>query len=325
MVNSSAKNYSLKVVTKKTGLTTHTIRAWERRYDAVSPERDHNNRRLYSEDDIKRLILLKRATDQGFSISHVIKYSNAEIESLIGTPGLDNTPENQVTELSTADKIDSQVNGYSRYIDSFFESLEIMDIQELESILIRASTEFGTVAFVEHVAAPIMDRIGQQWINGELRVSHEHVASHAIKTFLSNLLVLDKPVPGAPVIVFATPSDQWHDLGAIMAAITAVSEGWNPVYLGANLPADEIAGAAINKNALAVGISIVYPPNNPFVVAELRNLRRFLPNNISIITGGQAAVSYKSVLEEINAYRVSDLKELRSVLKSIMSDMASDK
>ena len=56
------KKYAMKVVTRRTGLTSHAIRVWEKRYNAVEPERTDTNRRLYSEADIERLIDLHRAT-----------------------------------------------------------------------------------------------------------------------------------------------------------------------------------------------------------------------------------------------------------------------
>lgn len=52
------------------------------------------------------------------------------------------------------------------------------------------------------------------------------------------------PSPDAPVVVVGTPVNQFHELGALLAATTASSDGWRVVYLGANLPADELARAA---------------------------------------------------------------------------------
>jgi len=74
--------YPIRYVSQRTGLTPHVIRAWEKRYQAVVPHRSSKNRRLYSEDDVQRLQLLKKITDTGNSISQVAKLSSTELLEL---------------------------------------------------------------------------------------------------------------------------------------------------------------------------------------------------------------------------------------------------
>jgi len=63
--------YTIRYVSIRTGLKPHVLRAWEKRYDAVCPRRNETNRRLYSNSDIRRLQLLRRAVQSGHSISQV--------------------------------------------------------------------------------------------------------------------------------------------------------------------------------------------------------------------------------------------------------------
>ena len=72
----------------------------------------------------------------------------------------------------------------------------------------------------------------------------------------------------------------------------AAQVGWQTTYLGASLPAAEIAGAAVQNRALAVALSIVYPEDDPDLPQELTNLRRFLPEETRILIGGRAATAY---------------------------------
>lgn len=71
--------YGIGAVAKLTGLTDHTIRVWERRYDAVVAERAPNGRRVYNPADVEKLGLLKRLTDQGLSISQIAANSVDEL------------------------------------------------------------------------------------------------------------------------------------------------------------------------------------------------------------------------------------------------------
>jgi methylmalonyl-CoA mutase cobalamin-binding subunit len=114
-----------------------------------------------------------------------------------------------------------------------------------------------------------------------------------------------------PIVVVTTPLSQHHELGAFMVKITAETGGWHAIYLGSNIPAEEIAFAALEKNARAVALSLTYPADDPRLPDELRKLRKRLPDNVALLVGGAAALGYREVLEEIKARRAQDLKDLR--------------
>ncbi len=54
------KNYGMKAVSIKTHLSPHVIRVWEKRYQEVTPKRTQTKRRLYSVEDVERLILFRQ-------------------------------------------------------------------------------------------------------------------------------------------------------------------------------------------------------------------------------------------------------------------------
>ncbi|MEX0998445.1 MAG: cobalamin-dependent protein [Thermodesulfobacteriota bacterium] len=310
------KKYSMKVVSIRTGLSAHAIRAWERRYNAVLPKRDSNNRRYYTEEDIIRLSLLKKATDAGFGISQIVSTSNDDLKELISSMKVIELP---IKRDNVESRINSNETSFENYVESFMNALEQMDSKALENILVQAEIDYGLNGVSENVLVPLMEEIGEDWRKGNLRISHEHMASHVIRTFLGGVLANNKNIPGAPNVLVTTPADQWHDIGALIIAVTAASEGWNVTYLGANLPSEEIAGAVKQNNCKAVILSIVYPEDDPVLVQELRKLRRSLADNVSIIVGGRASVSYKKVLDEIGATRVDNLYKIRTTLESLRS------
>ena len=78
----AASHHAIKAVSRRTGLSAHVIRIWEKRYGAVEPERTGTNRRLYSEDQIQRLGLLRDLTHAGHSIGHVAKLPPAKLREL---------------------------------------------------------------------------------------------------------------------------------------------------------------------------------------------------------------------------------------------------
>ena len=73
----------MKVVARRTGLSPHVIRMWEKRYGVVAPARTETRRRLYTEADITRLGLLRQATLLGYSISRIAALPTEQLRALV--------------------------------------------------------------------------------------------------------------------------------------------------------------------------------------------------------------------------------------------------
>jgi methylmalonyl-CoA mutase cobalamin-binding subunit len=162
-----------------------------------------------------------------------------------------------------------------------------------------------------------MRSIGSSWQDGSLRVVHEHLASAVVRSLLGALSVPLPMLEGAPSILLTTPAGQLHELGALMAAITAADEGWKPVYAGPSLPVEEIVAGATELDVRVVALSIVYPQDDPLMGRELTRLGRLLPEGVVLIVGGRAASSYETALQEAGAKYVEDLSGFREALREI--------
>jgi methylmalonyl-CoA mutase cobalamin-binding subunit len=127
------------------------------------------------------------------------------------------------------------------------------------------------------------------------------------------------------VLIATTPAGQLHEFGALMAAVTATAIGWRSIYLGPNLPAEDIAAAARDRGARAVVLSVVYPSDDPIIRLELKKLALLLGDEIRLIVGGRAAEGYIDTINEIGAARVSDLTDLKSRLAGIRDGQGTQK
>lgn len=309
------------VVARRTGLKPDLIRAWERRYGAVAPGRSETRRRFYSDEDIERLLLLRRVVSTGRGISQVAGLSNEELEALIATepaPPLAAAPayKPEAASSSTGDSMDALAESF---LSRCLVAAQHLDVRGLEMELERASVAFSRTNLIEKVLVPLMQRIGDLWHRGELRPIHEHMASAVVRSFLGGLHGAFHPEMTAPHLVVTTPARQHHELGALIAAATAAGEGWQVTYLGPELPPEEIAAAALQKGARAVALSITYPPDDPLLVDDLRKLRRLLGPHTALVIGGRASQGYSHILQEIGARRVDDLTGLRRELGLLRS------
>jgi methylmalonyl-CoA mutase cobalamin-binding subunit len=163
------------------------------------------------------------------------------------------------------------------------------------------------VGVLQQVVVPFTHEVGELWRVGTLKVAHEHLATAVLRNYLSGFASAYSVGDNAPLLLVTTPVGQWHEVGALIIAAAAVTHGWRVTYLGPNLPAEEIAGAALQNQARAVALSIVYPEDDPRIPSELRRLRQSLPPETAVLAGGRAAPAYAEALREINALISTDL------------------
>lgn len=310
--NSSAQRegearHPIQVVARRTGLSADVIRVWERRYGAVNPVRITGGRRLYSDEDIRRLALLQKVTSAGRRISEVAELDNGALLSLA------EEDENSHTDLLTSTR---GAQGPAGHVDKCFQASVALDQALLRRNLAVAEAELPLPIFLDQVISVLLKQIGQSWETGQIRVSQEHMASVIIRHHLLGMLRgLNK---SGPVIVLTTPAGQEHEMGALMAAIIAEAEGWNALYLGANLPAAEIGAAAIQSNATAVGLSLQCIADEILLGSELKQLKLILPDEISLIVGGAAAAPYRQTVAEYTEKIPDDLESFRATLSTII-------
>lgn len=303
--------YPIKVVSQMTGLSVHVIRAWEKRYNVVEPERTNTNRRLYSEEDIEKLKLLNDALHKGHSIGGVANLSSNELKKLLFV----NKDSQEGFKESTA--IMSSPEIVENVLSDCIEAIRNYDAKKLESILLNSSTKLTQPRLIEEVIIPLVYKVGELWHSGEIRVANEHLGSSVIRGFLFNLLESYSVSDSAPIVVSATPLGQEHELGALIVGVVAASSGWKVIYLGSNLPAEEISAVVGHLNAKVVALSIVYPNDDPILPKELRKIKQSLPAGVSIIAGGRAVDGYLDVLDEISAVVVKNTKQFRVELEAV--------
>lgn len=277
MTSPTETRHPIGVAAERTGLTRDVLRVWERRYKVVSPKRSPGGQRVYSDSDIERLALLNRATHGGHSISHVASLSRAKLEELVRdietSPGF---AAGVIPAVSPRAPIDQLVT-----------FTEAMDSAGLEAILRRSVARHGIIRFIDEIAAPFLREVGEAWHEGRMTVAQEHLASAVVQRVVSETAPLFSGGEANPAIVIATLEGERHAHGALMAAVTAASEGWRVIYLGADLPPAEIAAAVVRTRARAVGISVVLGERKR--LAALRDLRKELPADVSIVVGGEGA------------------------------------
>jgi len=307
----NSAQYLISTVTKRSGVKSDLVRAWERRYQAVTPTRTSGGHRVYTDLDIARLKLLNEATSSGHSIGQIAQLSLDDLKKLL---------QHESVNLSTNPP--PPTNGERHflaedYIEKCYASVLAFDAHALEAHFENAIVELGPQLFIENLLTPLLTQIGDRWKSGELRPVHEHMASSIIRS-LTYILRNNTPcTENAPRMIVTTPIGQLHELGALLAAIIAEFKGWKVTYLGANLPAEEIAAAVKYTHSKAVTISISFSSDDLVVPRELRKLRKLIGNDKALIVGGRSAGHYQAVLDEVGVLKIQNYEHFRLLLDQL--------
>jgi MerR family transcriptional regulator, light-induced transcriptional regulator len=295
--------FPIGAVARKTGLTTHVLRAWERRYGVVEPKRAEGGTRLYDEADVVRLRLLKRVVDAGHPIGRV---ASSETEELLGL-----LREEPIARGAAAGFVPKGLMG------ECLEAVEAMDGARVHAVLMRGAVMLGAERFLEELVVPMLHRVGELWRKGTLCPAHEHLFSAAVKRVLGWMME-QVAVPGAgPVLVATTPAGQRHEMGAMLTGVVAAEEGWRVEYLGPDLPAEDIARAVAATGARALALSVVHETPAEQFLGELRELRDLVPGEVTIVVGGRAADEHGEDLTRAGVVWLRDLGSLRGQLRSL--------
>lgn len=266
--------YRVGMVSKMSGLSTHTLRMWEKRYAAVLPTRTEAGGRLYTDADVERLRLLHKLVESGHSIGGIAKLPDVDLRHMAAVFPAPSSPPASQHLPAVRDRV--------------IAAIEHLRVEEAEQMLSRAALSTEPCEFLKAIVGPILVEVGERWERGELRIVHEHACSSVMRGLLFSLMRLYPSNDGTRRMVVATPAREDHELGALMVAMLAAMHGWRVLYLGPNLPAEEIAYAVVDTKAEALMLSItnLSPTESEREVAAIE---RAIPERVMIVLGGRAA------------------------------------
>jgi DNA-binding transcriptional MerR regulator/methylmalonyl-CoA mutase cobalamin-binding subunit len=274
--------YPIRAVSKLTGISVDTLRAWERRYAVVTPERDERGR-LYGEADVERLRLLRQAVDLGHAIGRVAALTSDELRALL-TRGPDPVPYDGPSPAAATD------------LGPLRGAVERFDAPALRRELSRLAAILPARTLAREVALPLMQHVGEGWHEGRYSVAQEHLVTAEVRSLIGALARLHALPDSAPRLVLATPTGEQHELGTLVAALVASGSGFGAYYLGPGLPAAEVVNTARRVAPRAVVLGYTGAEEAPEALAVLAEVARTLPASVECWVGGAGAAAAAAVL-----------------------------
>lgn len=254
-------------VERETGIGKDALRVWERRYGFPVPVRDEHDERLYPQDQVERLRLIKRLLLGGMRPSRVVGLELAELSALLA-PAPDS------------------VSQHNQEVLNLFNLIKENHAPALRVTLSRALLRQGLSDYLSKTIAPLNILVGEAWMRGEIRVFEEHLYSEQITSVLRTAIATMRDANGSPRVLLTTLPGEEHSLGLLMAEATLNMCGASCVMLGVQTPIPEIVAAAQAHLSDIVVLSFSTSVTPALVKSGLQRLRQALPADIKLWAGG---------------------------------------
>lgn len=223
-------SFTIKDLENLSGIKAHTIRIWEQRYQFLKPSRTQTNIRYYSCDELKMLLNIALLNKYGYKISHIDKMCEAELREKILT-------------LSGPEALQERI------VNDLIQSMIDLDMEKLEDTVDRYILSKGIERTITQIIFPFMQKIGVLWLTNHINPAQEHLVTNIVRQKLivgiesvSTSLKVDKS------ILLFLPEGEYHEIGLLFVYYLLKSRGVTVIYLGANVPLNDVEYVVRLKN-----------------------------------------------------------------------------
>jgi DNA-binding transcriptional MerR regulator len=278
--------YSIKELEKLSGIKAHTIRIWEKRHRLISPSRTNTNIRLYSDNDLKKIINVAIVNNAGVKISHIARLSPDELNRLVtdhSDKGIEVAP-----------------------IDQLIVAMVEMNEQNFEKVLAKLSFKMGFEDLVTKVIYPFLEKIGILWQTGNITPAQEHFVSNLIRQKLMVAIdALPYPASNSLGAVLFLPENEYHEIGLLFYNYLARKNGIRTFYLGQSVPYADLKQVVSAHQPTFIITSIITTLNKDHLLEYITRLSSDFDKQSILLSGRIQELDLKK-LKNINTFSSAD-------------------
>ncbi|MBN2774559.1 MAG: MerR family transcriptional regulator [Prolixibacteraceae bacterium] len=286
--------YSIKDLETLSGIKAHTIRIWEKRYNLLEPQRTGTNIRKYCDDDLRKILNVAMLVKHGFRISKVSEWCNERIAEEI---------------LSLDDSSKKQ----SDFIERLLVSTVNFDEDQINATLENAIGEVGLEKAITKIVFPFFEQVGLYWQVGSLFPAQEHYFSNLLRQkIIAETDRLSVKTKRKETILFYLHEDERHELSLLFFNMVALSLGFRTIYLGQNVPLEDLKGLQVKKKADMVFTVFINSIEKEELENYLKKIAEIYPGKRVFISGGQIALHNPELPQKFNI--VTSVKKFKRYL-----------
>ncbi len=253
--------WRIKEFAARVGVQEVTLRAWERRYDLLQPQRSDGGFRLYSRADERRIRAMQAHMARGISAAQAAALAISESTAATPAPARP-----------------------AALVDGLVEAASAFDATRID-VLLDAAFAAGRLPAIRDVVLPALVEIGLRWERADITVAHEHFASHLVERRLLTLAAGWEDGAGH-LALLACPPGERHVLGLLCFGLLLADRGWRIAYLGEDTPIDQIADASASLGPDVVVLCSLRPEH---LIASAAEIGRLARRHHTILAGAGAS------------------------------------
>ncbi|HEY9052319.1 MAG TPA: MerR family transcriptional regulator [Gammaproteobacteria bacterium] len=281
--------YPIRTLAELTGVSPNTLRAWERRYGLLKPERTAKGHRLYGTQDIELIRNIVRLLNQNHSISEavrIVRHGEGEASSALS----------------------ETLDDWGNFQKLILQNVETFNEEGLDSVYNQALSMYPIDLVTENVILPVLKALGERWSSRDTGIAEEHFFSAYLRNKLGARLHHESKRSRGQRILAACMPNEHHELGLLLFCLAAISHGYRIIYLGTDMPLEQIPAAAKHTNVAAVLLSATSINYSEALKQQLVDLHNKL--HVPLLIGGVLATKNSKIFEDIGAVSLGDKQNL---------------
>ncbi len=285
--------YKIKDLENLTGIKSHTIRIWEKRYSILTPDRTDTKIRTYSDSELTHLLTISMLNRNGIKISKIAKLSQEDMNKLLWDIKVNKEPE------------------YS--MEKFILALVTLDEEMFKETLNGLLEAVGLEKTFTNHLIPFLDRIGIMWLIGSVNPAQEHFMSNLIRQKIISEIDKQKvPDSTDKAVLMYLPEHEWHEISLLFYHFLLRSKGIPTFYLGQSLPYESLVECIEKLKPDAILTSWLTAVDNDFVIGYFKKLKSDYPN-LDVFAGGAQIKSNSASLKNY----IVEVENLSSILTKL--------
>lgn len=286
--------FPMRTVSAITGVNPVTLRAWERRYGLIMPTRTPKGHRIYSQNDIELINRIVNLLDRGISIGQASHSLGKNVSK-------------------TAANREPQDSPWLLYQERAIDAVVRFDEIHLDTIYNQALALYPIDIVTERMLVPVLITLGKRWENTEGSIAEEHFFGAFMRNKLgARFHHRQKKTSGKKLLVCCLPGEH-HEIGVMLFSLAAHDHGYRIVYLGPNMPLQELATTARRAGCDAIVLSGSITPQDTLLKRELPGLVN--KADCPVFMGGTSSVRCSAAIEQAGAMPLGS--DIRTSMKRI--------
>ena len=301
--------YNIKIASNLSGIGTHTLRAWEKRYLAVVPERSSTGRRLYSDEDIEKLQVLSELCSLGNSIGSIANKDIIELKDMLGKLG-NVKPKIRPVKFKVSSSV--EVNNS---LKKLLEAIQNYQLEVLSKEIGYLKNSLDSRELALKILSPLLTELRHRVEDSKLSVAQEHALLSMVKFHVGDIIYesYENKNKNPNSISIAAPSGELDEFDIILFSLLCSHYGIKFFYLGVNLPLAPLIEATNSLEANIVLMSIKSDSSKQYI----EDLFKKMGKSRELWVSGAKCLSKTPVVSDPKFRSITDLFHLDTCLKEL--------